>query len=76
VTQGAGSDRRARIGPGTNRVRAHGLPAGLAEVLVAFDVATAQGTLAVVSDAVERLTGQAPSSVAAFLRGHRAALVE
>ncbi|WAS99340.1 SDR family oxidoreductase [Nannocystis punicea] len=52
-----------------------GLPPVLADVLVGFDCATAQGTLAVVSDAVEQLTGQRPTSAAEFLRAHRAALV-
>ncbi|KQZ25693.1 NAD(P)H-binding protein [Caulobacter sp. Root1472] len=54
---------------------AAGLPSGLVEVLVDFDVAAAEGQHAVVTDAVERLTGKPPVSVAAFLEAHRAALV-
>lgn len=52
----------------------HGMPAALAAVYVSFDRAVAAGTLAVASDAVERLTGRRPTSVAAFLGAHRAAL--
>ncbi|MDC0723121.1 NAD(P)H-binding protein [Nannocystis bainbridge] len=53
----------------------HGLPPALAEVLVSFDRAIAQGTLAVVSGAVEGLTGRRPTSVREFLAAHRSALV-
>jgi NAD(P)H dehydrogenase (quinone) len=52
---------------------AAGLATGLVEVLVDFDVAAAEGQHAVVTDAVERLTGKPPVPVAAFLEAHRAA---
>ncbi|HWW25913.1 MAG TPA: NAD(P)-dependent oxidoreductase, partial [Caulobacter sp.] len=51
-----------------------GLPPSLVAVLVDFDVASAEGQHAIVTDTVERLTGQAPVSVAAFLEANRAAL--
>lgn len=44
-----------------------GLPAGIADLLVSFEVASARGELDVVSSAVRDLTGRPPSSVAAFL---------
>lgn len=50
-------------------LRAHGLPAGVAELLVSFDRGAADGYSAVVSDAVERLTGRGAVGVAEFLRG-------
>ncbi|MEW5848979.1 MAG: SDR family oxidoreductase [Myxococcota bacterium] len=51
-----------------------GLPPMIADMLVSFDVAAAQGKLSVVSNAVQELTGRAPSSVAEYLQGQRAAL--
>lgn len=53
---------------------AHGVPAFLVPVLVAFDVNTAQGRVAQVSDAVQQLTGRAPQTLADFLSAHKAAL--
>ncbi|MDC0743893.1 SDR family oxidoreductase [Polyangium mundeleinium] len=53
----------------------HGLPSGVAKVLVSFDVAAQKGELAVATSVVKDLTGHAPQSVAAFLEAHRAALV-
>jgi NAD(P)H dehydrogenase (quinone) len=50
-----------------------GLPAALVGVLVDFDVSASQGQHAIVTDAIETLTGQAPVSVAAFLEANRAA---
>lgn len=44
-----------------------GLPDFVADMLVGFDVATARGRHARVSDGVERLTGRAPEAPAAFL---------
>ncbi|WP_198670431.1 NAD(P)H-binding protein [Oceanicella sp. SM1341] len=44
-----------------------GLPAFLADALVAFDVEAAQGMHGIVTDAVRRLTGQEPESVADFI---------
>jgi NAD(P)H dehydrogenase (quinone) len=52
---------------------AAGLPSAMAGVLVDFDVAAAEGQHAVVTDAIERLTGKSPVPVAAFLEAHRAA---
>lgn len=52
-----------------------GVPRGLAEVLVTFDVGISQGTLDVVSDAVTELTGQPPQSVYDFLVAQRNVLL-
>jgi len=54
---------------------AAGIPEVFADIMVSFDVARAKGTLAVVSNAVQELTGRAPTSVAAFLESQRAALL-
>lgn len=51
-----------------------GLPAEVADLLVTFEVATAQGRLASVSDAVPRLTGRPATRVVDFLAAHRGAL--
>lgn len=53
---------------------AAGLPPFMVEVLVDFDVSASQGQHAIVTDVVESLTGRPPTSVAAFLEAHRAAL--
>lgn len=52
-----------------------GFPQGVAELLVSFQTATAQGDLALASDTVARLTGTAPQSVRDFLLAHKEALV-
>jgi NAD(P)H dehydrogenase (quinone) len=52
-----------------------GIPEVYADIMVSFDVARAKGTLAVVSNAVQELTGQSPTGVAAVLESNRAALV-
>ncbi len=54
---------------------AAGIPEAFADIVVSFDVARAKGTLAVVSNAVEELTGSAPTSVAAYLETQRASLL-
>lgn len=54
---------------------AAGLPEGVARLLVSFDVAVAEGALAVASSAVADLTGKAPQSVGEFLAAHRQALL-
>jgi NAD(P)H dehydrogenase (quinone) len=54
---------------------AAGLPEFVARMLVSFDMAIAQGTLAVASSAVAELTGQGPQSVPEFLSAHREALL-
>lgn len=51
-----------------------GLPPGLVEGLVTFDLAAARGELRTVSPTVTQLTGRAPTTVAAFLAAHRAQL--
>ncbi len=53
---------------------AAGLPEGLVDVMVAFDLDAAEGYHAVVTDIVERFSGRKPQSVADFLADHRAAL--
>ncbi|HKA87882.1 MAG TPA: NAD(P)H-binding protein [Haliangiales bacterium] len=50
---------------------AAGLPPQLADLLVSFQVAEALGHLAVAGPAVLQLTGQAPTSVAAYFAGRR-----
>ncbi|MBI1683413.1 NmrA family NAD(P)-binding protein [Caulobacter hibisci] len=51
-----------------------GLPPVYVDVLADFDAQAAEGQHAIVTDAVERLTGKAPTSVAAFLAANKAAL--
>jgi NAD(P)H dehydrogenase (quinone) len=51
-----------------------GLPPAVADLLLSFEVATAQGFVADVSTAVTDLTGVAPQSVRDFLLAQRAAL--
>jgi NAD(P)H dehydrogenase (quinone) len=53
---------------------AAGLPPFMADVLVTFDVEASQGYHAVVTDAVQRLGGVAPTSLRGFLEANRAAL--
>jgi NAD(P)H dehydrogenase (quinone) len=52
-------------------ILAAGIPPVFADILVSFQAAIAKGTLAVASNAVEELTGRAPTSVAAFLAANR-----
>jgi len=52
-----------------------GFPEPVAELLVSFQTATAQGYLAVATDAVAELTGIAPQSVRNFLTAHKEALL-
>lgn len=47
-----------------------GLPQPIAELLVSFDTAIAQGRFDVVTNAVQQLSGHAPTSVAEFLAAH------
>jgi NAD(P)H dehydrogenase (quinone) len=65
------------VGPAELRegLRHAGLPPFMADALVAFDVAAAQGYHAVVTPTVKALTGREPTSVRAFLTAHRAALL-
>jgi NAD(P)H dehydrogenase (quinone) len=56
-------------------MQAHGMPRPVAELLASFDAAAAQGDYSQVSSTVEQLSGTRPTSVAAYLRSQRAALV-
>lgn len=51
-----------------------GLPPAVADLLLSFEAATAQGFVSDVSPAVTDLTGAAPQSVRDFLLAHRAVL--
>jgi NAD(P)H dehydrogenase (quinone) len=53
---------------------ASGMPAGLADVMVYFDLAAAEGYHGMVVPTVETLTGKPPTSVRTFLTANRAAL--
>jgi len=57
----------------TKGLIAHGLPAGMAAVLVSFDTAVAQGRADVTSDVVQQLAGRPPQSVEQFLQANIAA---
>ncbi len=52
-----------------------GFPQGVAELLVSFQTATAQGYLALATDTVAELTGSAPQSVRNFLAAYKEALL-
>lgn len=52
----------------------NGLPEFMADVFSSFDVAIARGNLDVVSDDVEKLTGQKPQSVRDFLLANKPTL--
>jgi NAD(P)H dehydrogenase (quinone) len=52
----------------------HGMPRISAELYASFDVSSANGELATVTNTVERLTGSPPMSVREFLKANRAAL--
>ncbi len=56
-------------------LRQAGLPENVAQLLDTFEIGQRQGALSMVTDAVERLWGEKPTSVRAFLTAHRAALV-
>lgn len=58
-----------------NGLVAAGVPAGLADLLVAIDINTLQGGVDVVSDTVQRLTGMPARSLRDFLVENRAALL-
>lgn len=63
--------RRLSTGELAARLTAHGVPAEFAEGLAAMDAAIAAGAEDRTTDAVERITGRAPGSFAAFARRHR-----
>lgn len=52
-----------------------GLPPMVADLMLSFEAATAQGLVGAVSPAVAELTGRAPQSVRDFLTAHKAALL-
>lgn len=54
-------------------LKAHGFPAPIAEVFASFDIATAAGELAIVSDDFERVTGRKPQPFESWLAENRAA---
>lgn len=54
---------------------AHGMPQPIAELYASFDVSTAKGEYAAVSDTVARFAGRPATTVEAFLRDHAAALL-
>lgn len=69
----------ARVGLTGEQLRggliAAGLPEGMADVMVAFDVDAADGYHAIVTDTVEQFSGRKPATLTAFLEANRAALV-
>ncbi|UXN72992.1 hypothetical protein N8D56_18335 [Devosia sp. A8/3-2] len=68
----------ARVGLTGEQLRggliAAGLPEGMADVMVAFDVDAADQYHAIVTDTVEQFSGRKPETLAAFLAANRAAL--
>ena len=58
----------------TEGMKSAGLPESLAKVLVSFDVAARVGDLAMVTDAVEKLSGRQPVPLKQFLEANKAAL--
>jgi NAD(P)H dehydrogenase (quinone) len=51
-----------------------GLPRHVIDVLLSFQLAAARGELAVCTNAIEQLTGQAPQTLGAFMQAHAGAL--
>lgn len=68
-----------RVGLDAEQLRgglvAAGLPAEMADILVAFDVDAADGYHAIVTNAVEQFSGRKPEALSAFLAANRGALV-
>jgi NAD(P)H dehydrogenase (quinone) len=58
----------------TEGMKSAGLPESLAKVLVSFDVAARVGDLAIVTDAVEKLSGRKSVPLEQFLETNKAAL--
>lgn len=54
---------------------AAGMPPFVVDLVVSFDANTRAGRIDIITDAVERLTGQAPQTLAAFFAANRAALL-
>lgn len=55
-------------------MRAAGLPEPMVELMVAFDANTRAGSMNVVSDAVQRLSGRNPQALRDWLAANRSAL--
>ena len=58
----------------TEGVKAAGIPEEFARVIVSFDANTRSGRIAMVTDAVETLSGRKPRSLKQFLEANKAAL--
>ncbi|UVK52185.1 SDR family oxidoreductase [Mesorhizobium sp. AR02] len=58
----------------TEGVKAAGLPEEFARVIVSFDANTRSGRIAMVTDAVETLSGRKPQTLKQFLEANKAAL--
>jgi NAD(P)H dehydrogenase (quinone) len=57
-------------------LKAVGIPAGVAEFVATFEVLQREGGLSMVTNAVEKLSGDKPVTVREFLAANRAALVQ
>jgi len=55
-------------------LKSAGVPLGMAQLLVAFDVDAAAGFHSIVTDVVERYSGRQPTALADFLAANKAAL--
>ncbi|MCA0033035.1 SDR family oxidoreductase [Mesorhizobium sp. B263B2A] len=55
-------------------VKAAGVPEDFADVVVSFDVNTRSGRIAMVTDAIEALSGRTPKTLKQFLEANKAAL--
>ncbi|GLR43826.1 NAD(P)-dependent oxidoreductase [Mesorhizobium amorphae] len=58
----------------TEGVKAAGVPEEFARVIVSFDANTRSGRIAMVTDAIETLSGRKPQTLRAFLEANKAAL--
>ncbi|TPM44835.1 SDR family oxidoreductase [Mesorhizobium sp. B2-2-3] len=58
----------------TEGVKASGVPEDFAGVIVSFDVNTRAGRIAMVTDAIEMLSGRTPRTLRQFLEANKAAL--
>ncbi|MGX8013265.1 SDR family oxidoreductase [Mesorhizobium sp. ORM8.1] len=59
----------------TEGVKASGVPEDFAEVVVSFDANTRSGRIAMVTDAIETLSGRTPKTLKQFLEANKAALL-
>ncbi|RWO46758.1 MAG: SDR family oxidoreductase [Mesorhizobium sp.] len=58
----------------TEGVKAAGVPEDFAEVIVSFDANTRAGRIAMVTDAIESLSGRTPKTLKQFIEANKAAL--